>query len=57
MKASQIERAVKWLDAIDGSDPEAAHFDADNVLLYFADAEVAAAYHRVAERCSWWAHA
>lgn len=59
------QEAIKALDAIqsdangmsrrNGSDPEAAHVDADNVLLDLAGPEVRDAYWRVAERVgAWW---
>ena len=57
MKAAKVAEAVARLDAIDASDPERAHSAADDVLLYYADAEIAAAYQRLIDRCPWWAAA
>lgn len=49
--------AVERLDAVDGSDPERAHSEADAVLLSVVSPEVRDAYRRVTARCSWWAGA
>jgi hypothetical protein len=49
---------VKKLDAIDASDPEKAHSEADQALLTaFAGIApiVVVAYTRVMGRCDWWA--
>lgn len=46
--------AVGFLDGMDPSDPERAHFAADDVLLSVVPADVAAAYVRLQERCTWW---
>ncbi|MCM0622492.1 hypothetical protein [Nocardioides bruguierae] len=51
------DSAVARLDRIDGSDPDAAHGTADDVLLTEVPPDVAAAYQRVIDRCSWWAGA
>lgn len=49
--------AVWFLDCIDASDPEAAHSQADDVLLEYVPVEVADAYRRVMARAPWWASA
>jgi hypothetical protein len=50
--------AVSALDAIDASDPERAHDQADEILLSLVSPEVRAAYKRLSEdRASWWAGA
>jgi hypothetical protein len=36
-------------------DPEAAHSEADDVLLWLAGDDVAAAYQEVVDACGWWA--
>ena len=38
-------------------DPEAAHADADSVLLAMVDPEIKAAYMDVVKACNWWAYA
>jgi hypothetical protein len=52
--------AIKQLDEIakkHASDPEAAHDEADRVLLALAGSSVEAAYKAVMDACDWWAHA
>lgn len=46
---------VQALNAIDASDPERAHGQADEILLAAVHAEVAAAYRRLIDRARWWA--
>lgn len=48
-------QAVKVLDELDASDPEAAHAKADQIVLATADAKVQAAYDRLVNRAKWWA--
>lgn len=50
----QIERLVHLLDALNVSDPEAAHSAADDLILENMPPEVRLAYARVVARCSWW---
>jgi hypothetical protein len=57
MRRAAIEAAIARLDAIDGSDPERAHSEADDVLMFYADAEIVDAYRRAVARCDWWASA
>ena len=45
--------AIELLDALDGGDPEGAHFDADAVLLDFVPEKVREAYKRVHLRLIW----
>lgn len=52
-----LTQAVNSLEAISGDDPEAAHSEADAILLAFVPAEVAHAYERLTNRCRWWATA
>lgn len=47
--------AVQRLDAMQTSDSEAAHSDADKILLELAGSDVRAAYERLVDRCVWWA--
>jgi hypothetical protein len=53
--------AIELLDVIAkkyaSTDPEAAHVEADGVLLALAGPSVATAYVAVVEACDWWAHA
>jgi hypothetical protein len=57
-KRLTTEDAVRQLDTIDGDgDCEAAHADADDILLATVPAEVAAAYNRLVARTRWWVHA
>lgn len=49
--------AARRLDCIGSADPEAAHSDADKILLELAGPDVRAAYERLVERCRWWASA
>lgn len=51
------QEALEALAAIDVSDPEAAHSQADKILLGRVSPLVAAAYRRTASRTEWWAHA
>jgi hypothetical protein len=51
------DRIIARLDAIDTTDPERAHSEADDILLYASDALIAEAYQRVIDRCSWSASA
>lgn len=51
------EEAVAALDALDTSDPESAHFKAEEIALAVAGPDVRAAFDRVAARCRWWAYA
>jgi len=46
---------VASLDAIGDGDPEAAHSEADALLLEAVPTEVAQAYERVIDRQAWWA--
>lgn len=55
--ALTIQEAIDKLDAIDESDCEGAHMDADDVLLELVDERVREAYRRLVVRCGWWAHA
>jgi hypothetical protein len=50
-----IEDIVSELDAIDCTDPERAHSEADDLLLAVAPVEVVDAYKRLVERAKWWA--
>lgn len=55
---AEVAAAVATFDAIAewaAADPEAAHANADDILLEVAAPEVRAAYERVAEACPWWA--
>lgn len=52
-----VEETVRLLDEIEGGDPDAAHGCADDILLAFVPAQVAAAYRRLVARCDWWATA
>jgi len=53
-----IQMAVAALDAIDPSDdPEAAHAEAEAILLAALGPEGKAAYDRLVARASWWASA
>lgn len=54
MNAAEL---VAALDAIDNSDLETAHKEADSVLLDSLPPEVGEAYERLVDRCRWWAHA
>ena len=50
-----IEEAIAKLAEIDDGDPEAAHMDADAILLAAAPREVGDAYRALVERCGdWW---
>lgn len=48
-------QVAEKIDALDASDPERAHGDADEILLDHVDIVVASAYRRLIERCDWWA--
>lgn len=52
---------IKALSEIDASDPEAAHAEADELLLTYlneiGEGEVTLAYGQVIARCGWWATA
>jgi hypothetical protein len=50
-----LDAAVAKLDAMDSSDPELAHQEADLILLDFVPEEIADAYRRLVRRCAWWA--
>lgn len=49
--------AVAALDAVPVGDPDAAHGEADRILLESVHPDVAAAYARLVERSPWWATA
>jgi hypothetical protein len=53
----KVEALVEKLDALDESDPEAAHSAADAILLDAVHPAVRAAYERLVERSHWWATA
>ena len=57
MNRKAIKEAVAALDAINSGDPEAAHGEADAILLAAVPPEVAEAYRRLVDRCDWWAAA
>jgi hypothetical protein len=57
MRTETAAEIVARFDAIDASDPERAHAEADDLLLYVTDALIAEAYLRVGDRCRWWAFA
>jgi hypothetical protein len=46
--------AVTDLRALDASDPEKAHAEADQILLDLVPTEVVRAYQRLQARCKWW---
>jgi hypothetical protein len=50
-------QAIVRLAAIDTSDPERAHGEADEILLALVGPDVAAAYGEVQIRTRWWATA
>lgn len=52
-----VAEAVAALDAIDGKDPEVAHYDADMIVLALCSVKVRAAYERCVNRAKWWAYA
>jgi hypothetical protein len=54
---SRYRVAGDALDAIDPGDPEAAHDEADKILLALVPPFVAAAYERLVARSEWWASA
>lgn len=45
------------LDALDATDPEMVHAQADAELLSWVPAEIREAYLRLVDRAPWWAHA
>jgi hypothetical protein len=51
-----VERLAR-IERMLASDPEAAHSDADAVLLACVPVAVRDAYQRVVDACSWWATA
>lgn len=51
------EWAARQIAAIDTSDPERAHDQADQIMLVNSHPAVAAAYNDLMERCAWWASA
>lgn len=50
-----VATAVDKLDALDASDPEAAHGAVDAILMACVPAEVREAAKRVEQRAPWWA--
>lgn len=57
MNRAKKENVVARLDKISCDDSEAAHSQADDILMELAPLEVRAAYVRLMERCDWWANA
>lgn len=57
MRMTDIQALADRLDALDVSDPEKAHAQADDILLESVPAEVVQAYERVVDRAGYWAHA
>lgn len=55
--AWNAQAAVAALDAIDASDPESAHGEAEDILLALVPDSVREAYKRVVDRSEWWASA
>ena len=56
----RASNAAHALDRLTGSDSEADHGAADDILLEFLDwtyPEISAAYRRLQSRASWWATA
>ena len=51
------EFAAEQIDGLDASDPEAAHGNADDILLANVEPVIAEAYRRLIDRCRWWATA
>ena len=51
------EFAAEQIDRLDASDPEAAHANADDILVANVDPIIADAYRRLVARCLWWASA
>jgi hypothetical protein len=49
--------AVEALDAIDAGDPEAAHSEADAILLAYVPDDIRDAYDRLVARAHFWATA
>lgn len=52
--SERSDGCIRALDAIDASDPEAAHGLADELLLGYVSPDVRLAYMRVIDRCKWW---
>ena len=55
-----IESAVKQLRELDPADPDAAHSQADQIVLEYLKyqaPEIAKAYDDLVGRCAWWATA
>jgi pyrroline-5-carboxylate reductase len=57
MTESEAIRRLDEIAATLASDPEAAHSEADAVLLATVPQTVADAYQRVVDACPWWAYA
>jgi cellobiose-specific phosphotransferase system component IIB len=53
----EVHDAVTALNAIQAGDAEAAHGQADDVLLSLVSPQVRAAYEAVKDRAPWWASA
>lgn len=51
------DEVASQIDALDASDPEAAHGAADDILLAHVHPHIAASYHRLVGRAGWWAGA
>ena len=54
MSMREQDELIRRLDALDGSDPEVAHGDADRLIEEALPEEVRQAYVRVQRRCRWW---
>lgn len=54
---SNPQFAADAIDDLDASDPEAAHGNADEILLANIDPLIADAYRRLIARCAWWVSA
>lgn len=52
-----VAELIEKIEAIDTSDPEAAHDELDELLLDYAGPEVRAAVRALQNRCAWWASA
>lgn len=52
---TDLAEAVAALDELAGTDPEADHGKADEILLHAVPEEIRAAYARLVERARWWA--
>lgn len=55
MSMAEGDALIAQIDGLDISDPEAAHGEADRLILDALPEEVRQAYVRLANRCSWWA--